>query len=122
VPYRQMLGAMVMLMSVQWTVASAAFKAALPARQNHFHRTRKGNGVLVPTGFAAMPEAVLGALLVAGAITVCATNIYRFVEIDLFAAILLIQSLPFLSAVALAGLERFGDRRLRKVAAIRTAS
>ncbi len=122
VPYRQMLGAMVMLMSLQWTVASAAFKAALPARQNHFHRTRKGNGVLVPTGFAAMPEAVLGALLVAGAITVCATNIYRLVEIDLFAAILLIQSLPFLSAVALAGLERFGDRRLRKVAAIRTAS
>jgi exo-beta-1,3-glucanase (GH17 family)/cellulose synthase/poly-beta-1,6-N-acetylglucosamine synthase-like glycosyltransferase len=122
VPYRQMLGAMVMLMSVQWTVASAAFKAALPARQNHFHRTRKGHGVLVQTtGFAAMPEAVLGALLVAGAVIICATNIYRFVEIDLFAAILVIQSLPFLSAVALAGLERFGDRNLRKLAAIRAS-
>jgi cellulose synthase/poly-beta-1,6-N-acetylglucosamine synthase-like glycosyltransferase/exo-beta-1,3-glucanase (GH17 family) len=121
VSYRQMLGAMVMLMSVQWTVASAAFKAALPARRTHFHRTRKGNGALVHTGFAAMPEAVLGALLVAGAIVICATNIYRFVEIDLFAAILLIQSLPFLSAVALAGLERFGDRRLRELAAIRAS-
>ena len=121
VPYRQMLGAMVMLMSVQWTVASAAFKAALPARQNHFHRTRKGNGVLVHRGFAATPEAVLGALLVAGAIVICATNIYRFVEIDLFAAILLIQSLPFLSAVALAGIERFGDRKVRKLAAIRAS-
>jgi hypothetical protein len=112
---------MVMLMSVQWTVASAAFKAALPARQNHFHRTRKGNGVLVQTGFAAVPEAVLGALLVAGAIVICATNIYRFFELDLFATILLIQSLPFLSAVALAGLERFGDRNLRKLAAIRAS-
>jgi hypothetical protein len=33
----------------------------------------------------------------------------------------LIQSLPFLSAVALAGLERFGDRNLRKLAAIRAS-
>jgi hypothetical protein len=42
-----------------------------------------------------MPEAVLGALLVAGGITVCATNSYRLFEIDLFAAILIIQSLRF---------------------------
>ena len=121
VPYRQMLGAMVMLMSVQWTVASAAFKAALPARQNHFHRTRKGNGVLVHSGFAATPEAVLGTLLVGGGITIFATNIYRFFELDLFAAILLVQSLPFLSAVALAGLERFGERKSRQLAAVRAA-
>jgi len=33
-------------------------------------------------------------LLVAGAITIYATDIYRFFEIDLFAVILLIQSLP----------------------------
>jgi hypothetical protein len=33
VPYRQMLGAMVVFMSVQWTVASAAFKAASRAQQ-----------------------------------------------------------------------------------------
>ncbi len=42
VPTRQMLGAMVVFMSVQWTVASAAFKAALPAQSSYFHRTRKG--------------------------------------------------------------------------------
>jgi hypothetical protein len=58
---RQMLGAMVVFMSVQWTVASAAFKAA----------------------FAAIPEAVPISLLVAGGITVFATNFYRIVEIDL---------------------------------------
>jgi exo-beta-1,3-glucanase (GH17 family)/cellulose synthase/poly-beta-1,6-N-acetylglucosamine synthase-like glycosyltransferase len=109
VPYRQMVGAMVVFMSVQWTVASAAFRAALPARQNHFHRTRKGNGATVLTGFTTMPEAIIGGLLVAGAVIVYATNFYRFFETDLFAGILVIQSLPFLSAVVLGGLERLNE-------------
>ena len=119
VPYRQMLGAMVVFMSVQWTVASAAFKAALSARQNYFHRTRKGNGAPVLTGFTAMPEAVIGGLLVTSAVIVCATNFYRFFETDLFAGILLIQSLPFLSAVVLGGLERLNKARHPSTSAIR---
>jgi cellulose synthase/poly-beta-1,6-N-acetylglucosamine synthase-like glycosyltransferase/exo-beta-1,3-glucanase (GH17 family) len=114
VPYLQMLGAMVVFMSVQWTVASAAFKAALPARKNYFHRTRKGRGGIVHARFAAMPEVVLGALLVAGGITVFATNFYRLLETDLFAAILIIQSLPFLSAVALEGFERLSEAGINK--------
>jgi cellulose synthase/poly-beta-1,6-N-acetylglucosamine synthase-like glycosyltransferase/exo-beta-1,3-glucanase (GH17 family) len=122
VPYRQMLGAMVVFMSVQWTVASAAFKAALPAQSSYFHRTRKGTGVSQHTRFTAMPEAVIGGLLVAGSITVFATNFYRFFETDLFGAILLIQSLPFLSAVALTWLERLGDRQLKRLPAIRAAT
>jgi hypothetical protein len=104
-----MLGAMVVFMSMQWTVASAAFKAALPAQKNYFHRTRKGGGHIARARFAAIPEAVLGALLLAGGITVLVTNIYRLLEIDLFAGILIIQSLPFLSAVALAGVERLSE-------------
>jgi hypothetical protein len=64
-----------------------------------------------------MPEAVFGALLIAGSIIIYATNFYRFIETDLFAAILLIQSLPFLSAVGLVWLERFGERKLRKTTA-----
>jgi cellulose synthase/poly-beta-1,6-N-acetylglucosamine synthase-like glycosyltransferase/exo-beta-1,3-glucanase (GH17 family) len=122
VPYRQMLGAMVVFMSVQWTVASAAFKAALPARQHFFHRTRKGKGAAVGTRIMAMPETVLGALLVAGSITIYATNFYRFIETDFFATILLIQSLPFLSAVALVWLERRSEGRSRKMAAVRPAA
>jgi hypothetical protein len=116
-----MLGAMVVFMSVQWTVASAAFKAALPARHSYFHRTRKGKGAVVSTRIMAMPETVLGALLVAGSITIFATNFYRVLEADLFATILLIQSLPFLSAVALTWLERFSEGRSRKMAAVRPA-
>jgi len=111
VSYWQMLGAMIVFMSVQWTVASAAFTAALPASRSYFHRTRKGSGAPVTTRIIAMPEMLLGALLAAGAITIYAVNIYRHLEADLFATILLLQSLPFLSAVALVWLERFGDRR-----------
>ena len=109
VSYKQMLGAMVVFMSVQWTVASAAFKAALPAQKSYFHRTRKGGSGIAHSRFAALPEAVLGALLVAGGITVFVTNTYRLLETDLFAAILIIQSLPFLSAVALAEFERLSE-------------
>jgi cellulose synthase/poly-beta-1,6-N-acetylglucosamine synthase-like glycosyltransferase len=121
VSYWQMLGAMIVFMSVQWTVASAAFKAALPASRSYFHRTRKGGGAIVSTRIIAMPEMLLGALLVAGAVTIYAVNIYRHLEADLFATILLLQSLPFLSAVALVWLERFGDHKLKKVAATGTA-
>jgi hypothetical protein len=117
-----MLGAMVVFMSVQWTVASAAVKAALPARQNHFHRTRKGGGTLLHAPFAAKPEAALGALLVTGSLTIYATNFYRYFETDLFATILLIQSLPFLSAVALVWLERFSERKSRKAASIQVST
>src|ERR1700733_11535926 len=109
IPYRQMLGAMVVFMSVQWTVASAAFKAALPAQKTYFHRTRKGGGGSIHARFTTIPEAALGSLLVAGGITVLVTNIYRILGTDLFAAILIIQSLPFLSAVATEVLERFSD-------------
>jgi cellulose synthase/poly-beta-1,6-N-acetylglucosamine synthase-like glycosyltransferase/exo-beta-1,3-glucanase (GH17 family) len=109
ISYRQMLGAMVVFMSVQWTVASAAFKAALPAQKSYFHRTRKGGGGIAHARFPAIPEAILGSLLVAGGITVFATNIYRLLGTDMFAAILIIQSLPFLSAVALAEFERLSE-------------
>jgi hypothetical protein len=106
----QILGAMIMAMSVQWTVASAALKAALPMRQNHFHRTRKGGGTTLRAPFAATPEAILGTLLLAGSVTIYATNFYRYLETDLFATVLLIQSLPFLAAVAVFWLERLGSQ------------
>jgi cellulose synthase/poly-beta-1,6-N-acetylglucosamine synthase-like glycosyltransferase/exo-beta-1,3-glucanase (GH17 family) len=112
VPLWQMPGAMVMLMSVQWTVASAALKAALSARQGHFHRTRKGDGAPLQVPFIATPEAILCALLLTGSLTIHATNFHRYFEIDLFAIVLLIQSLPFLAAAALACVERSGNREV----------
>jgi exo-beta-1,3-glucanase (GH17 family)/cellulose synthase/poly-beta-1,6-N-acetylglucosamine synthase-like glycosyltransferase len=107
VSFWQMIGAMFVFMSTQWTVARAVGHAAVQIGQGHFHRTPKGSGGRVrPERFAALSEGALGGSLVLGAIILLATNIYRVFEIDLFAAILLLQSLPFLSAVALATLER----------------
>jgi cellulose synthase/poly-beta-1,6-N-acetylglucosamine synthase-like glycosyltransferase len=111
ISYAHMLGAMVMSISVQWTVASAAIVAAFPARKSYFHRTRKGNSTTIRAPLNAKTEAVLGLLLLAGSITIYATNFYRYFEYDLFAAVLLLQSLPFLSAVALAWFERYGNRK-----------
>jgi hypothetical protein len=113
VSYRQMLGAMIVFMSVQWTVASAAFKAAFPASESYFHRTRKGGGTIVTTRIFAMPEMWLSSLLLVSATAVYAANIYRHIEADLFATILVVQSLPFLAAVALVWLERFGSKKLQ---------
>jgi exo-beta-1,3-glucanase (GH17 family)/cellulose synthase/poly-beta-1,6-N-acetylglucosamine synthase-like glycosyltransferase len=108
VSFWQMIGAMFVFMSTQWTVARAVGHGALQIGQGHFHRTPKGNGGGGGRRkrFAARSEAALGGSLVVGAIVLLATNIYRVFEIDLFATILLLQSLPFLSAVALATLER----------------
>jgi hypothetical protein len=69
-----------------------------------------------------MPETMLGALLVVGSITIYATNFYRVLEADLFATILVIQSLPFLSAVALVWLERLGEAKSSKMTAVRPAA
>ena len=42
VPFRHMLGAVFVFMSMQWTVARAAFMATLPSAGVYFHRTPKG--------------------------------------------------------------------------------
>lgn len=68
-----------------------------------------------------IPEAVIGGLLVTGCVVIYATNSYRFFETDLFVTILLIQSLPFLSAAALVWLERVSDDRKNKMAAVAAA-
>jgi hypothetical protein len=110
VPKRQALISAFAAMSLQWTVAKAIWDGVIKDRLP-FIRTAKGGR---PTGLGAFPafwEAVLGGLLVLGAITVFATNGERVREINLFALVLLIQSLPFLAAVGMALLEgsRFSE-------------
>lgn len=92
-------------MSVQWTVARAVgvglVKDHLP-----FVRTEKGGAGRRHTDFPAFWEAVIGTLLIAGAVVLVATNMKEVHEINIFAAVLVIQSLPFISAVAIALMER----------------
>ena len=101
----QMLGAMIAAMSVQWTV-SRAVANGLITEHLPFARTSKGGLSRMSIEFQAFWEAVIGVLLLVGAAVLVVTNSYKEVrEIYIFAAVLVLQSLPFLSAVAIAILE-----------------
>jgi exo-beta-1,3-glucanase (GH17 family)/cellulose synthase/poly-beta-1,6-N-acetylglucosamine synthase-like glycosyltransferase len=101
----QMLGAMITAMSVQWTV-SRAVAQGLITEHLAFARTSKGGFSLMSVEFQAFWEAVIGVLLLIGAAVLVVTNSFKEVrEIYVFAAVLVLESLPFLSAVAIAILE-----------------
>jgi exo-beta-1,3-glucanase (GH17 family)/cellulose synthase/poly-beta-1,6-N-acetylglucosamine synthase-like glycosyltransferase len=101
----QATGSMIAAMAMQWTVARAVatglIKDHLP-----FVRTDKG-GIGKRVSFPACGEAVMGTLLLIGAAVVFWSNqVQQVREINLFGIVLIVQSLPFLSAVALALVER----------------
>lgn len=101
----QMFAAMFTAMSVQWTVSRAVadglIKDHLP-----FARTSKGGLSRLSIEFQAFWEAVIGVLLLVGAAVLVVMNNFKEIrEIYIFAGVLVLQSLPFLSAVGLALLE-----------------
>ena len=101
---RQLFASLFAAMSVQWTVARAVgmglVKDHLP-----FVRTDKG-GARRKTEFPAFWEGVIAALLLIGAMVLFGTNTKQVREINLFALVMCVQSLPFMAAVLLAWLER----------------
>jgi exo-beta-1,3-glucanase (GH17 family)/cellulose synthase/poly-beta-1,6-N-acetylglucosamine synthase-like glycosyltransferase len=118
-------GAAFAAMALQLTVARATMECLVRSRMP-FIRTAKGGSALAGS-FPAFWEAVLGALLVFGAVLTFETNYDQVREIYLFAAVLAVQAVPFLSAVALAVLERtpandlavYGRLRLRLASYLR---
>ena len=75
-------------------------------RASAFARTSKGGLSRMSIEFQAFWEAVIGVLLLVGAAVLVVTNSFKEVrEIYIFAAVLVLESLPFLSAVAIAILE-----------------
>jgi cellulose synthase/poly-beta-1,6-N-acetylglucosamine synthase-like glycosyltransferase len=100
----EMLGAVFAAMSLQWTVARAVgiglVKDRLP-----FLRTAKGGATRKGPDFPAFWEAVIAGLLLCGAVTLVLTNYKEVIEINIFAAVLVVQSLPFLAAVGVAAIE-----------------
>jgi exo-beta-1,3-glucanase (GH17 family) len=102
-PIGQMFGAVCAAMSMQWTVAHAVGAGILQERLP-FLRTAKG-GAGRKGDFSAFWEAIVGALLIAGAALLVLTNYKQVREINIFAVVLVVQSLPFLSAVAIALIE-----------------
>jgi hypothetical protein len=104
IPVGQTIGAMFAAMSMQWTVAKAVADGVI---RNHlpFVRTSKGGTARRGREFQAFWEAIIGGLLITGAIALVATNFERIREIYIFAGVLVLQSLPFLAAAAIASLE-----------------
>ena len=101
IPARQMIGAVLAAMSVQRTVARAV-GSGIWTESVPFMRTAKGGTTRKGPDFPAFWEGVLAALLLIGAALVVMTNYKQIREINLFAAVLVVQSLPFLAAIALA--------------------
>lgn len=123
VKWGQMLGAMIAAMSVQWTV-SRAVANGLITEHLPFTRTSKGGLSRMSIEFQAFWEAVIGVLLLVGAAVLVVTNNFKEVrEIYVFAAVLVLESLPFLSAVAIAILEnsRVNEFSFWRNTGIRTA-
>ena len=119
----QMLGAMIAAMSVQWTV-SRAVAQGLITEHLPFARTSKGGLSRMSIEFQAFWEAVIGVLLLVGAAVLVVTNSSKQVrEIYIFAGVLVLESLPFLSAVAIAILEnsRINSFAFWRNSAVRTA-
>jgi hypothetical protein len=89
-----------------------------------FARTSKGGLSRMSIEFQAFWEAVIGVLLLVGATVLVVTNGFKQVrEIYIFAGVLVLQSLPFLAAVAIALLEnsRVNSFAFWRNSAVRTA-
>jgi exo-beta-1,3-glucanase (GH17 family)/cellulose synthase/poly-beta-1,6-N-acetylglucosamine synthase-like glycosyltransferase len=104
----RMLGAVCAAMALQWTVARAVGIGVVHQRMP-FLRTAKGGNSRKGPDFPAFWEAVIAALLLIGALILIVTNYKQVREINIFAWVLVVQSLPFIAAVALALIE---DTRL----------
>ncbi len=109
IPPGQTAAAAIAAMSLQWTVAKAMFDGLVKDRMP-FARTAKG-GRQRGQSFQAFWETILGLLLIVGAVILVLTNRQQVREINIFAAVLVVQSLPFLAATTMALLEmsRFNE-------------
>ena len=99
------LGAAISAMALQLTVGRAVAEGVI-RDELPFVRTAKGGASRWSVRFPALWEAVLGSLLVLGSLTLHYTNEQQVHEISIFSAVLFVQSLPFLAAVAIALIER----------------
>jgi cellulose synthase/poly-beta-1,6-N-acetylglucosamine synthase-like glycosyltransferase/exo-beta-1,3-glucanase (GH17 family) len=111
IPPAQAAGAMVAAMAMQWTVARAVANGIIKDHLTFVRTAKGGAAARRRLAFPAFEEAVLGGLLMLGGFIVFATNWDRVREINLFGCVLVVQSLPFLAAAALAAFEncRFND-------------
>ena len=113
----RMLGAAVAASAVQFTVAKAVLDG-FRYKDLAFARTAKGNNWLAGAArsFPALPEAIIGALLLVAGLLLLALNNWpglaltkndwqQVREINLYGIALMVQSLPFVAAAAIGAFE-----------------
>ena len=105
IPFHCVPGAALSAMSLQLTVARAVvvglISDALP-----FRRTDKGGNAKKQIKNPVAWEAVLGVLLALASLVLVLINEEQVTELSLFAATLAVQSVPFLAATVMLGIER----------------
>ena len=121
-PALQIAGAALAAMSLQLTVAGAVLNGLV--RDNlPFKRTDKGGGTKRQANDNPVRwESWLGTGLLVAAVVLVATNEFRVTEVDVFALTILIQSLPFLAATAMAGIESWEARKAARIQTAATAA
>jgi hypothetical protein len=101
--FHSLLGA-IAAMSLQLTIFKAVFdgfvKDGLP-----FKRTEKGGNSKKTSGNPIKNEIILAVLLLGSFTALIVTNEQEIVEVYLFAATLLVQSIPYVSAIVLRMIE-----------------
>jgi cellulose synthase/poly-beta-1,6-N-acetylglucosamine synthase-like glycosyltransferase len=123
IPLLHIPGAAVAAMSLQLTVSRAVLvgmvQDSLP-----FRRTDKGGNAKRGTENPAVWEFVLGVGLVASAVALFVLNTTNVIEMTVFASTLLVQSIPFLAAAAMVGIERHQGRlpSSKRIAAVATVA
>src|SRR4051794_11382736 len=110
IPAGQLITSVFAAMSVQWTVARAV-GFGLWTESGPVVGRAKGGTTRKGPDFAAFWEAVLAALLLISAALVVITNYKQVRELDIFAGVLVVQSLPFIAAVVMGLIEgsRFNE-------------
>jgi exo-beta-1,3-glucanase (GH17 family)/cellulose synthase/poly-beta-1,6-N-acetylglucosamine synthase-like glycosyltransferase len=117
IPLRQVPGAALAAMSLQLTVARAVATGLI---RDHlpFKRTEKGGNSKKSSESPVFWETLIGILLAIAAAALILTNEDKVTEIMVYGVTLAIQSLPFLAAVVMLGIERLENRsNLRSKAA-----
>lgn len=116
IPKRQIAGAALAAMSLQYTVARAVVEGMIRDGLA-FKRTEKGGLVKKKkSDRPAQTETVMGVLLLSGAVWLWLANQFSVYEQTLFAVTVLIQSIPFLCTTAMSLIEEVQNWRAARAA------
>ena len=108
--YHSLLGA-IAAMSLQLTIFKAVYDGFVKDRLP-FKRTEKGGNSKRSVSSPVKNEIILASLLIGSFIALIVTNHQRIVEVYIFSATILIQSIPYVSAIILRLIEKSSYKKI----------